>query len=138
MITTNKRRIASRCIVTGSVIAMIAVILGAFAAHGLKNTLNSEQLGWFDTAYQYQMIHAVAMILTGLVAAISNYGKWVRPAAYCFLGGIVFFSGSLYLLAATQVRVLGAITPIGGLLFIFGWAFLALAARDMNKGASHD
>lgn len=123
---------------TGSLTAMLAVMLGAFGAHGLKALYNEQQLSWFDTAYQYQMIHAVALILTGLLANASNTGKWLKPAAYSFLCGIIFFSGSLYILSATQIRMLGAITPIGGLLFIMGWAFLALAGRDMNKGDSHE
>lgn len=123
---------------TGSVVAMVAVMLGAFGAHGLKSIFNVEQLSWFETAYHYQMTHAIALILTGLLAQASRSGKWLKPAGYCFLFGIVFFSGSLYLLSATQIRSFGAIVPIGGLLFIFGWVFLAFAARDMNKGAPHE
>lgn len=138
MIATNKQRLASRWVMTGSLVAMLAVMLGAFGAHGLKNIYNEQQLSWFDTAYQYQMIHAVALILTGLLASASNTGKWLKPAAYSFLLGIVFFSGSLYLLSATQVRILGAVTPIGGVLFILGWICLALAGRDMYKGDSHE
>jgi uncharacterized membrane protein YgdD (TMEM256/DUF423 family) len=98
----------------------LAVMAGAFAAHGLKARLSADALAVFETGARYHMYHALAMALAGLVAA--------RRAAIAFLAGIVLFSGSLYLLALTGVTLLGAVTPVGGLCFIAGWALLAWAA----------
>ena len=98
----------------------LAVMAGAFAAHGLKARLSADALAVFETGARYHMYHALAIALAGLVAA--------RRAAIAFLAGIVLFSGSLYLLALTGVTLLGAVTPVGGLCFIAGWALLAWAA----------
>jgi len=111
----------------GAVAAFLAVTLGAFGAHGLRARLSPEMMAVFQTGVQYHMYHALALIL---VAGILGHltGWLIRMAGWCFVGGIVLFSGSLYALAMTGVTVLGAITPIGGLLFLIGWACLALAA----------
>jgi uncharacterized membrane protein YgdD (TMEM256/DUF423 family) len=98
----------------------LAVIAGAFAAHGLKAHLSADSLSVFETGARYQMYHALAMALAALVAA--------RRAAIAFMAGILLFSGSLYLLALTGTPILGVITPIGGLCFIAGWALLAWGA----------
>jgi uncharacterized membrane protein YgdD (TMEM256/DUF423 family) len=98
----------------------LAVMAGAFAAHGLKAHLSADSLAVFETGARYQMYHALAMALAALIPA--------RQAAIAFLGGIVLFSGSLYLLALTGTTIWGAITPIGGLCFIAGWALLAWRA----------
>jgi uncharacterized membrane protein YgdD (TMEM256/DUF423 family) len=98
----------------------LAVMAGAFAAHGLKAHLSADSLAVFETGARYQMYHALAMALAALVS--------VRGAAIAFMSGIVLFSGSLYLLALSGVPILGAITPIGGLCFIAGWALLAWKA----------
>ena len=98
----------------------LAVMAGAFAAHGLKARLGADSLAVFETGARYQMYHALAMALAALIPA--------RPAAIAFLAGIVLFSGSLYLLALTGIPTLGAVTPIGGLCFIAGWALLAWRA----------
>ena len=99
---------------------VLAVIAGAFAAHGLKARLGTESLAVFETGARYHMYHALAMALAALVPA--------RRASIAFMGGIALFSGSLYLLALTGIPILGAITPIGGLCFIAGWALLAWRA----------
>lgn len=93
---------------------------GAFAAHGLKARLSADMLSVFETGARYQMYHALAMALAALIPS--------PRAAIGFLAGIILFSGSLYLLALTGIAVLGAITPIGGLCFIAGWALLAWGA----------
>ena len=98
----------------------LAVMAGAFAAHGLKAHLSTDSLAVFETGARYHMYHALAMAAASLVPA--------RPASVAFLGGIVLFSGSLYLLALTGIPILGVITPIGGLCFIAGWALLAWRA----------
>jgi uncharacterized membrane protein YgdD (TMEM256/DUF423 family) len=98
----------------------LAVMAGAFAAHGLKAHLSSDALSVFETGARYHMYHALAMALAAQMAA--------RRAAWAFLAGILLFSGSLYLLALTGITVLGAVTPFGGLCFIAGWGLLAWAA----------
>ena len=95
----------------------LAVMAGAFAAHGLKAHLTADALSVFETGARYQMYHALAMALAAIVPA--------RRAAMAFLAGIVLFSGSLYVLALTGMTLLGAITPIGGLCLIAGWGLLA-------------
>ncbi|HEX8194506.1 MAG TPA: DUF423 domain-containing protein [Allosphingosinicella sp.] len=106
----------------GAILAGLGVALGAFGAHGLKATLGPAELGWWQTAVQYQMWHALALVALGLSPLRA------RAAAWLFALGILFFAGSLYLMALTGLRALGAVTPIGGLLMILGWAALALAA----------
>lgn len=113
---------------------MLAVIFGAFAAHGLSGRLDARHLGFFDTAARYQMYHALAMGL----AALAMRGQAARPArwaAIAFLAGIVLFSGSLYLLALTGAVTLTLLTPLGGLCFIIGWGFLAAAALKFKDTA---
>lgn len=104
-----------------------AVLCGAFAAHGLSARLTPDALGVFETGARYHMYHALAMGL----AALAGRGPGARQAglaAALFLAGIVLFCGSLYLLALTGERALGFVTPFGGLAFVAGWLFLALAA----------
>lgn len=114
-------------LLVGAVAAFLAVSLGAFGAHGLRARLSPEMMAVFQTGVQYHMYHALALILvSGIMGRMS--GWLIQTAGWCFAAGIVFFSGSLYLLAVTGVTVLGAITPIGGLLFLAGWACLAFAA----------
>jgi len=111
----------------GAVAAFLAVALDAFGAHGLRGRLSPEMLAVFQTGVQYHMAHALALILVS--AIMGRMSGWlIQTAGWCFVAGIVFFSGSLYLLAVTGVTILGAVTPIGGLLFLAGWACLAFAA----------
>jgi len=117
---------ASKILVAaGAINAGIAVAAGAFAAHGLKSRLAARSLEIFETGARYHMYHALAMVLAAVVAA-SVPGA--RTAGWLFQAGIVIFSGSLYALALTDIKVLGAITPIGGLAFLVGWAWLAVSA----------
>lgn len=116
-------------LLVGSVAAFLAVALGAFGAHGLRSRLSPEMLAVFETGVRYHMYHALAIIATALV--LGRMSGWlVSAAGWCFAAGIVLFSGSLYALALTGVTILGAITPIGGVAFLLGWAFLALAAAS--------
>ena len=111
----------------GAVAAFLAVILGAFGAHALRGRLSPEMLAVFQTGVQYHVYHALALILVS--AIMGRMSGWlIQTAGWCFVAGIVLFSGSLYLLATTGVTVLGPITPIGGLAFLIGWACLAFAA----------
>lgn len=116
-------------IVWGAILAGLAVVLGAFGAHGLKAVLTVERLAVFETAVRYQFYHALAIIIVGLLADHLS-GKYIRACAWLFIAGIVLFSGSLYLLILTGLTWLGAVTPLGGISFIAGWAMLAIAAYN--------
>ncbi|HWP23649.1 MAG TPA: DUF423 domain-containing protein [Candidatus Binatia bacterium] len=111
----------------GSLLALLAVALGAFAAHALKLRLSQDMLNIFETAARYQMYHAL-----GLLAVAWASARWPESGAplagWSFIFGIIVFSGSLYLLALTGIRWLGAITPVGGVAFLIGWAILIWSA----------
>ena len=113
----------------GSMAAFLAVALGAFGAHGLRSRLSPDMLAVFETGVRYHMYHALALLATALVMERIG-GRLVVCAGWSFTAGIVLFSGSLYLLALTGVTILGAITPLGGLAFLIGWACLAIAAAS--------
>lgn len=113
--------------ITGALAGMLAVALGAFGAHALKaRLLASGRLDTYNLAVEYQFYHALALLAVGL-AAQNTPSTLLRSAAWCFLGGILIFSGSLYILSIFDVPMAGAITPIGGTAFIAGWLLLALA-----------
>jgi uncharacterized membrane protein YgdD (TMEM256/DUF423 family) len=112
-------------LVLASLNGFIAVALGAFAAHGLKNILSPELLNTFQTGVQYQMYHALALLGVGLLALHYPNNPLLKTSGYLFLLGIVLFSGSLYVLALSGIRWLGAITPLGGVAFLTAWALLA-------------
>lgn len=111
----------------GAVAALIGVGFGAFGAHGLRTRTSPEMLAVFETGVRYQMYHAFAILITALALARLD-GPLIRWAGWLFTAGIVVFSGSLYGIVLTGTTSLGAITPIGGLLFLAGWACLVLAA----------
>ena len=111
-------------LIIGSLFAALSVLLGAFGAHGLKNRLSMEDLAIFETAVRYQMYHALGILLMG-VASFYLTEKLVSIPAYFLILGIIIFSGSLFLLVFTNLRWVGAITPIGGLCLIIGWLLLA-------------
>lgn len=111
----------------GAVSGGLAVAAGAFGAHALKLRLTPDLLAIFETAARYQMFHALALLATAW--AITRWpGLPARAAGWCFVAGTLVFSGSLYALSLTGMRALGAITPVGGVLFLAGWALLAVAA----------
>lgn len=110
----------------------LAVVLGAFAAHGLARALDPRMLATFETGARYQMYHALAMGLAAL-AGRGAAAKLANIAAAMFLTGILLFSGSLYLLALSGVTALGMITPLGGLCLIAGWVALAFAALKLPE-----
>jgi uncharacterized membrane protein YgdD (TMEM256/DUF423 family) len=111
----------------GSALALLAVVSGAFGAHALEDRLGSDDLDLWQTAARYHMYHALALLAVAYAA-----GRWggslTAAAGWLFLAGVVLFSGSLYLLSLTGARVLGAVTPFGGLCFILGWAALLAQA----------
>lgn len=112
----------------GAWLMLLGVAAGAFGAHGLKERLTPDLLAVWETAARYQIYHALGLLaLAGLWDKLS--ARAAGTAGWCFLGGVLLFSGSLYALSLTGIRKLGAITPIGGLLFMAGWAALLAALR---------
>ena len=107
--------------------AGLGVLLGAFGAHGLRDRLTADMLAVYETGIQYHLSHALGLLAVAW-AASRWPNAWTGSAGWLFVAGILLFSGSLYLLALTGVRWLGAITPIGGLCFIAGWVALAVGA----------
>ena len=113
-------------LITGTVFAALAVMIGAFGAHALKATLEATQrLDTFETAVKYQFYHSLALLILGLLMMKANHSMF-NTAGYGYIAGIILFSGSLYILALTGVTKWGAVTPIGGLAFIIGWAALLI------------
>ena len=108
----------------------LAVALGAFGAHGLQARLSAELMATYQTAVQYHFYHALALFGAALLSQQFPAATLPRAGGYLFLAGIVLFSGSLYLLALTGARWLGAVTPLGGLAFLAGWLCLGLFALN--------
>lgn len=113
----------------GGICAFLSVALGAFGAHALKGKLAADMLANFQTGVQYQMMHSLGLIAIGLAASLLPASGHLRRAGWSMFVGIVVFSGSLYVLSITEIKQLGAITPIGGVAFLFGWLSLVLALR---------
>lgn len=126
-------------LISGILLSALSVALGAFAAHGLKQTVSASALEIFETSVRYQFYHSFALIITGILFSVAKPGvtKW---AGYLFVAGIILFSGSLYALTFIKASAIsgynwvGAITPFGGLCFILGWIFLAIGIWNINKG----
>jgi uncharacterized membrane protein YgdD (TMEM256/DUF423 family) len=116
----------------GGVSAFLAVALGAFGAHGLKNSLVPEMLAVFETGVRYQMYHALGLLAVGW-ACTRWPGKTVAASGWLFVAGTLLFCGSLYLLGLSGIRWLGAVTPLGGVAFLAGWLCLAWAAWSGDK-----
>lgn len=124
-------------LVASATFGFLAVALGAFGAHGLKARLGPladgvQRLEWWNTGAHYQAIHALALGLVAYLATRSSSAS-VNVAAYAFIAGILLFSGSLYVMTLTGVRVLGAVTPFGGLAFLVGWAAILIAALRLPR-----
>ncbi len=116
-------------LITGCIAAGLAVFIGAFGAHGLKDLLSENQkITVFETGVKYQFYHAIAILIIGLITQFFD-SNWFTKSYYCMILGIVFFSGSLYLLSILNINLLGIITPLGGLLFLVGWLFLILGIK---------
>lgn len=114
-------------IAAGALAALAGVGAGAFGAHALRGTLSGPMAAIWQTAVLYHLVHALGLVLVGTILHWLPASGWVRLAAVLLAAGIVVFSGSLYLLALTGQRWLGAVTPLGGLAFLCGWAALAAA-----------
>lgn len=117
----------------GAVNAALAVAMGAFGAHGLKQSIEPALLAVYQTGAQYHLFHALGLLLVGVIARARG-DRLLAVSGWMLLAGMVLFSGSLYLLAITGERWLGAITPLGGTAFILAWLLLAVAAWRRSPG----
>ena len=119
-------------LLTGSVLAGLAVLLGAFGAHGLKKIVPPESVTTFETGFRYQFYHSIALLIVGVVYQFIQT-KWMVYSGNCFIVGMILFSGSLYLLTLLKatstvgLNGIGVVTPVGGLFFIAGWIFLTIS-----------
>ncbi|WP_109302314.1 DUF423 domain-containing protein [Aquimarina sp. AU474] len=117
-------------LITGAVMALIAVLLGAFGAHGLEKLVDTDSIASFTTGVRYQMYHAIVCIILGNMTVLSSSSQ--KRIFYLFIGGITLFSGSIYLLVIDSVlgislSSIGFITPLGGFLLILGWIFFIIS-----------
>lgn len=120
------------CVRLGALFAGLAVALGAFGAHAMKDRYDAAALQTFETAVRYQMYHALALLLCGVLARL---GWRTQPAALGFLTGTLLFSGSLYAFVFTNARWVLPITPVGGIAFLVGWIALLAGRRTATDGA---
>lgn len=123
----------NKYLMLGAFFGMLAVIAGAFGAHGLEKTLTAHALARFHTGVEYQFYHAFALIAIGVLVNQTTLTKVLKISANAFIIGIILFSGSLYLYAITGITKFGMITPIGGLSFIIGWFCLLLYAFKTSR-----
>lgn len=112
-------------IILGALCTMMSVGTGAFGVHGLEGKLSDKYMSVWEKAVNYQMYHGLGLLIIGVISGTTSIN--VNWAGWLIFLGVVFFSGSLYILALTQIRILGAITPIGGVLFIAGWLMLIIS-----------
>jgi len=122
-------------LITGATTALIAVLLGAFGAHGLQKYVDAAAINSYTTGVRYQMYHAIACMVLGSLSVLSDSTK--RKIFYFFLGGILLFSGSIYLLVIDEIlgvslSSIGFITPLGGFLFILGWIFFIISLAKIK------
>lgn len=114
-------------LISGAILGLLGVMVGAFGAHALKETLEKAgNMATFETAVKYQFYHALALVLTGILFK-EFPSQWTNYAGYSFLVGTIIFSGALYLICFTGIKTFGAVAPIGGSLLILGWFFLIMS-----------
>lgn len=130
--TAERAPFHPRLIAAGAVLGGFAVILGAFGAHALKGRFGADEMRWWETAVQFEMWIAVAVMALGI-----GGDQWMKLPAWLLASGTLVFSGSLYAMALGAPRWLGAITPLGGLLMIAGWALLAWRAGSKGRSLSN-
>lgn len=127
MINMEMNSTTKLLLLLGSVNAALVVILGAFGAHALKARVSEQMLTVYQTGIQYHFYHALGLLIVAVIAWHLPTSTWLRWSGSLMFAGIILFSGSLYMLALTNIRWLGAITPIGGTAFILAWICLAIA-----------
>jgi len=121
----------NKIIQAGAIFGALAVGIGAFGAHGLADMLEMHgRTATFETGVKYHFYHALALVLLGIIGHLPYPAKWLKWSSYGFIVGILIFSGSLYILSLTGITWLGAITPLGGVAFILGWVFMAIAVSS--------
>ncbi|MEI9944514.1 MAG: DUF423 domain-containing protein [Chitinophagaceae bacterium] len=125
-------------LIAGAIFGGLGVALGAFGAHGLQSITSDEKIiHGFQTAVEYQIYHALALLLTAIIFEKMPV-KFIKWAGNCFIAGIILFSGSLYLLTflkiqeSSAVKIAGPVTPLGGVFFILGWLFLLIGVTKKN------
>ncbi|MBC7183245.1 MAG: DUF423 domain-containing protein [Marinobacter sp.] len=118
---------------SGGCLALLAVMAGAFGAHGLRGVVSERGLEVFQTAVTYQMYHSIALIIVAVLSGMGLSRKLLGWSAAFYLAGILLFSGSLYLLVLTDIRWIGPITPIGGACFMVGWVLLIMSGIGRNR-----
>ncbi len=123
-------------LIIASILGCTAVMLGAFGAHGLKELINENQLRIYEKGVSYQFYHTLALFITAMLLE-RNSSKYFKWAGYCFVIGVLLFSGSLYILATADISginktIIGPITPLGGLGFILGWLFFMIGSMNVN------
>ena len=123
---------ANPLITIAAINGLLAVVLGAFMSHSLEETITTELLEVFKTGVSYHMYHSLAALVVGILSLIFPKARLLKYSAYSFLLGIMFFSGSLYLIALTELPMIGIITPIGGIFLILGWATLCIFGTKKN------
>ncbi|HEX9208501.1 MAG TPA: DUF423 domain-containing protein [Steroidobacteraceae bacterium] len=133
-ILADSGRFATRCLATGAVLMLVAVILGAFGSHVLQGRLTPRQLASFQTGVTWHVYHALALVLLGAVARVMPVTRWLRRAAVLMTIGIVCFAGSIYAMTFGAPRWLGMVAPVGGVCFMLGWVAVVLHAREMSRG----
>lgn len=111
----------------GACMMFLAVALGAFGAHALKNKLSEDMMKIYQTGIQYHIAHALGLLLLGLIYGQFESSSLIMLAGWFLFAGIILFSGSLYALSLSGIRKLGAITPLGGVAFLVGWVLMAIA-----------
>lgn len=120
-----------------AILAGLSVAAGAFASHALREKLTDRALEIFETGARYQMYHALALLLVAILLSRADVPQPALIAAgYAFIAGIVLFSGSLYALSLSGIKVLGAVAPLGGLAFLVGWACVAIAAWSFKASST--
>ena len=127
-------------VLMGGIFGLLGVAIGAFGAHALKGVLTvNETTTTFQTGVQYHMMHALALLLVGVLHSQLHPNRHLRIVGWLFTIGILLFSGSLYTLAITKIGIFGAITPLGGVCFLIGWFLIILTAvQSQNRGGDHD
>jgi uncharacterized membrane protein YgdD (TMEM256/DUF423 family) len=128
--------LARRCLAAGALLMALGVLLGAFGAHGLQELLTPRQLASFQTGVHYQVLHAIGLLVVGLVAGLTGERPGLRWSASLMAAGIALFSGSIYLMTAGAPRALGMVTPLGGLSFVAAWLLLARDVLVQRSGAT--
>ena len=118
---------AQSIVITGAVLAFLGVALGAFGAHALKARLAADMLLVYQTGVQYHLAHALGIVLIGILVQMVPASKWLPVAAWTMTAGVIVFSGSLYALSISGVRLLGVITPLGGVALLAAWGMVAWA-----------